>query len=190
VFNLSGSEIVVILLLALVILGPEKLPGAMRKAGKTFAELKKLSNGFQEEVRKGFEEPTKEVRQTAAAVRSATKLPSLDRTVKNALTGKSSKTEADKPTYNPATDPAPEQPAGSSVAEPLGPDAAAVDDSEPIVEPVVEPVEVGAGAPLAEPAVDDSEPVVAPVAGAVDAEPVAGAVDADAEPVAEADRRA
>jgi sec-independent protein translocase protein TatB len=71
VFNLSGSEIVIIMLLALVILGPEKLPDAMRKAGKAWGELRKLSSGFQDEVRKGFEEPTREVRQTAAAVKKA-----------------------------------------------------------------------------------------------------------------------
>ena len=41
-FNLSGSEIVVILLLALIVLGPEKLPDAMRRAGKAFAEIKKM----------------------------------------------------------------------------------------------------------------------------------------------------
>lgn len=70
-FNLSGSEIVIIMLLALVILGPEKLPDAMRKAGKAWGELRKLSSGFQDEVRKGFDEPTREVRQTAAAVRKA-----------------------------------------------------------------------------------------------------------------------
>jgi sec-independent protein translocase protein TatB len=71
VFNLTGSEIVVILLLALVILGPDKLPDAMRKAGRTWAELKKLSNGFQDEVRKGFEEPSAEVKKTANAVKKA-----------------------------------------------------------------------------------------------------------------------
>ena len=41
-FNLSGTEIVVILLLALVVLGPEKLPDALRRAGRTYAELKKM----------------------------------------------------------------------------------------------------------------------------------------------------
>ena len=104
-FNLSGSEIVVILLLALVVLGPEKLPDAMRKAGKAFAELKKLSSGFQDEVRKGFEDPVKEVKQTAAAVKSATKFPAVAKAT----------IADDKPRYNPATDPPPEMPDGSSV---------------------------------------------------------------------------
>lgn len=106
-FNLSGSEIIVILLLALVVLGPEKLPDAMRRAGKTFAELKKLSSGFQDEVRKGFEEPVREIRKTAATVKSAARVTT------DTVTGK------DKPRFNPETDPTPEPPRGSSVGEPL-----------------------------------------------------------------------
>jgi sec-independent protein translocase protein TatB len=71
VFNLSGSEIIVILLLALVVLGPEKLPEALRRAGRTYAELKKLSSGFQSEMRSAFEEPVQEMRQTADLLRQA-----------------------------------------------------------------------------------------------------------------------
>ena len=109
-FNLSGSEIIVILILALVVLGPDKLPDAMRKAGRTFAELKKLSSGFQDEVRKGFDEPSKEIKKTAAAVRSAASFTGADTTgVK------------DKPRYNPAVDAPPVLPEGSSVAEPMTP---------------------------------------------------------------------
>lgn len=61
----------IILLLALVILGPDKLPDAMRRAGRMWAELRKLSTGFQEEVRKGFDEPTRELRETAKTVTKA-----------------------------------------------------------------------------------------------------------------------
>jgi sec-independent protein translocase protein TatB len=46
VFNFSGSEIVFLLLLALIVLGPEKLPEAVRKFGKTYAEFKKVTTGF------------------------------------------------------------------------------------------------------------------------------------------------
>jgi sec-independent protein translocase protein TatB len=100
VFNLSGSEVIVILILALVILGPDKLPDAMRRAGRTWAELRKLGTGFQEEVRKGFEEPTKEVRRTADTVRKAAAFPSK------------------KLRYNPLKDSPPAMPEGDSVAEP------------------------------------------------------------------------
>lgn len=82
VFNLSGSEVVVILLLALVVLGPEKLPEAIRRVGRIYAELKKMSAGFQTEFRSALDEPLRELRQTAEltreAVRAATEESMLD----------------------------------------------------------------------------------------------------------------
>ena len=70
-FNLQGSEIIVILILALVVLGPEKLPNAVRQFTKTYAELKKMSNGFQSELKSALDEPIREMRETANLVRDA-----------------------------------------------------------------------------------------------------------------------
>ncbi len=70
-FNLQGSELIIILLLALVVLGPEKLPDAMRKAGQFYAELKKMSTGFQTEFRAAVEEPLRELRDTANTIRDS-----------------------------------------------------------------------------------------------------------------------
>ena len=70
-FNVSGGEIIVILLLALVVLGPEKLPEALRRAGKTYAELKKMGNSFQSEMRSVLDEPMQEMRDTADLLRKA-----------------------------------------------------------------------------------------------------------------------
>jgi len=71
VFNLQGSEIIVILLIALVVLGPEKLPEAVRKFTQTYAELKKMSTGFQSELKSALDEPMREIRETADLVRNA-----------------------------------------------------------------------------------------------------------------------
>lgn len=70
-FNLQGSEIIVILLIALVVLGPERLPDAVRRFTQTYNELKKMGSGFQSEIKSAFEEPIKELRDTAAVVRDA-----------------------------------------------------------------------------------------------------------------------
>ena len=70
-FNLQGSELIIILLLALVVLGPEKLPEAMRKMGQFYAELKKMSHGFQQEFRNATDEPMREMRETANALRDS-----------------------------------------------------------------------------------------------------------------------
>jgi sec-independent protein translocase protein TatB len=157
VFNLSGSEVIIILILALVILGPDKLPDAMRRAGRTWAELRKLSSGFQEEVRKGFEEPTKEVRQTADAVRKAAALPSK------------------KLRYNPLKDPLPALPDGESVAEPETP--------PPVEDSGVDPVDRASGEATD---VDPSAEVTIGAAADVDpsAEVTIGAA-ADVDPSAE-----
>ena len=79
-FNLSGSEIVIILLLALVILGPEKLPDFLRRAGRTYAELKKLGNNFQSEMRSVLDEPMKEMRETADLLQKSAQFEDSDPT--------------------------------------------------------------------------------------------------------------
>ena len=70
-FNFSGSEIVFLLLLALIILGPEKLPDAIRSFGKTYAEFKKVTTGFQSELKSALDEPMREMRETADAFKQA-----------------------------------------------------------------------------------------------------------------------
>jgi sec-independent protein translocase protein TatB len=71
VFNLQGSEIIMILLIALVVLGPERLPDAVRRFMQTYNELKKMSSGFQSEIKSAFDEPMREMRDTAQMVRDA-----------------------------------------------------------------------------------------------------------------------
>ena len=70
-FNLQGSELIIILLLALVVLGPEKLPDAMRKLGELYGQLKKMSSGFQQEFRAATQEPAREIRETANTLRDS-----------------------------------------------------------------------------------------------------------------------
>jgi sec-independent protein translocase protein TatB len=54
-FNVGGGEVLVILLIALVVLGPEKLPEYTRKAARVMGELRRLSQGFQNEMRQAME---------------------------------------------------------------------------------------------------------------------------------------
>ena len=50
-FNVGGGEVLVILLIALIVLGPDKLPNAARQAGKHLGDFRRMSNGFQRELR-------------------------------------------------------------------------------------------------------------------------------------------
>ena len=56
-FNIGGGELLIILLVALVVLGPTKLPEAARQVGKVMGEFKKISSSFQTEVREAMKDP-------------------------------------------------------------------------------------------------------------------------------------
>jgi sec-independent protein translocase protein TatB len=49
-FNVGGPEVLVILLVALIALGPAQLPAAARKVGEVMGEIRKVSTNFQREL--------------------------------------------------------------------------------------------------------------------------------------------
>lgn len=55
-FNIGGGELLVIVLIALIVLGPQRLPDAMRTFGRVVGEIRRISTGFQQEVRQAFED--------------------------------------------------------------------------------------------------------------------------------------
>ena len=58
-FNVGAGELLVILLIALIVLGPEKLPDAARKMGNVMGELRRMSSGFQNEMRSAMDDVTR-----------------------------------------------------------------------------------------------------------------------------------
>ena len=56
-FNVGGPEVLIILVVALVVLGPQKLPEAARQVGKAMSEFRRMSTGFQAELRDALNEP-------------------------------------------------------------------------------------------------------------------------------------
>ncbi len=54
-FNVGGPEVLVILLVALIALGPAQLPQAARKVGQVMTEIRKVSSSFQRELSTAFE---------------------------------------------------------------------------------------------------------------------------------------
>lgn len=55
--NLGTPELLVILLVALLVLGPTKLPDAARQAGRALAEFRRMTSGFQAEMQHAMQEP-------------------------------------------------------------------------------------------------------------------------------------
>jgi sec-independent protein translocase protein TatB len=57
VVDLSPAKILVVLVVALVVLGPDKLPRVARQAGRLVNDLRKVRDGLNAEVREAFGDP-------------------------------------------------------------------------------------------------------------------------------------
>ena len=58
-FGIGGGELVLILIVALIVVGPKNLPTALRAIGKAIGELRRASSTLREEV--GFDQVVDEV---------------------------------------------------------------------------------------------------------------------------------
>jgi sec-independent protein translocase protein TatB len=54
-FNIGGGELLVIMLIALIVLGPQRLPDAARTVGRVVGDLRRISSGFQQELKDAFD---------------------------------------------------------------------------------------------------------------------------------------
>jgi len=61
VFNIGGGELLVILLVTLIFIGPKKLPEVARTMGKITSSIRQMSTTFQDEMKRSFDEPIEEI---------------------------------------------------------------------------------------------------------------------------------
>ena len=108
-FNLSGTELVFIAVLGLIVLGPEKLPGALRRAGKVYREIRNITGNVQREVQKAMDEPMRQVR--SLVEEPATEVKKVAKDVNDVFAGKMPHLQP-----KPPTPPAPPQPQISDLA--------------------------------------------------------------------------
>ena len=109
--NLGGQEILVILLVGLIVLGPAKLPAAIRQAGRFAAETRRVAAGFKREFQDALGDPLTE----SKAMLKAADPRSL--TAETAAPAPPT-AEADKPPTEAA---APTPPAGTGTVAPAPP---------------------------------------------------------------------
>jgi len=108
--------VLVIALLALIVLGPQRLPDAARQVGQFMGEIRKLSSGFQREIRTAFDEETEKAARAkgAAAVSSPSQVD--DAAASTPTIGALTPTDAPMP---PADQPPPSSPAARRRRAPL-----------------------------------------------------------------------
>lgn len=54
--SVGPAEILVVMVVALIVLGPSRLPDAARSVGRALSEFRRVTSGFQAEVRDAFAE--------------------------------------------------------------------------------------------------------------------------------------
>lgn len=124
--TLTFPELMTILVIALIVLGPEKLPGVARQAGQWLSKLRSLSQSLQNEVREVLDDPDmaplRELGEFAARPKS--KLAQLAREATSPDDGMSAAArehlDGDEPATTPPTLPPLDPPASPIVA--TGPD--------------------------------------------------------------------
>lgn len=55
--SIGASEILVILIVALLVLGPERLPEAARQVGRVLGEIRRIGGGLQADLRDAMDAP-------------------------------------------------------------------------------------------------------------------------------------
>ena len=78
--NLGGGEVLVVLLLGLIILGPKRLPVVGRQVGRMIGQIRRVSTAFQEEFRASLNDPAIELeaRERGSIYRSEREKPKTD----------------------------------------------------------------------------------------------------------------
>ncbi len=64
ILDIGGTEILIIMVIALLLFGSERLPSLARSMGKSLREFKKATSGLEEELRRALETPPPSPRPT------------------------------------------------------------------------------------------------------------------------------
>ena len=59
-FNIGGGELLIIILVIVIFIGPSKLPEVANTLGRLSATIRRFNQSFQDEIRDSFEDPIEE----------------------------------------------------------------------------------------------------------------------------------
>ncbi len=173
-FNVGGGELLVILLVALIVLGPQRLPDAAKQVGRVVGDLRRISSGFQQELKDALDTddaPTP-LRRKESAPLAATVAEADTRTTPSTSSGNAAGATTGAAAFGAASRGVDADGATGVDADASGPAGAA--DADPRDQTTV--------APAVAAALDEIvAPIDAPAVPPADDLPTAGAVGSDAE---------
>jgi sec-independent protein translocase protein TatB len=157
-FDIGWSELLLIAIVALIVIGPKELPGALRTLGQWMTKIRRMASEFQNQFQDAIREAElaelkKEVDEMAAKASSYTQFDPLEDVRRDI-----EKAAGDLPSFDPVTEghAVPSAPPTPAVSEP----ATAAEIAPPSAEPPPPAPE-----PVATPAADDLKSDAKPDAG-------------------------
>jgi sec-independent protein translocase protein TatB len=164
-FNVGPEKLMVVLLVALIVLGPDKLPNAARQIGRYLNDFRRISQGFQQELRSAIDmaaDPVTSFTQPVPGESGPSAQPATPVDPEPDLEpGAEATTDDPRPASDPGTAEAEQtvDPAPTAAAEPAPSSGESEPTGEPAAEPVVMPVAETSHETLPEPV---AEPVAEP----------------------------
>lgn len=92
-FGIGSTELLVILVVALIVIGPSKLPDIMRTLGKGMAEFKRMSNDVKSTLEAEVDRAEREDRQAEAKKELYPEPAKVEPTTVESAAGDAAKTE-------------------------------------------------------------------------------------------------
>ena len=134
--KIGVSELIVVLIVALLVLGPDKLPRYARKLGAALAEFRKASDEATREIRENVVEPLEEAQRPLREAMEP--VEELDRAVKGNLKEVKTSLEQIGKAPRKASAPPPERVATATPeAQPVAASTPEAVSSEPVATPEV-----------------------------------------------------
>jgi sec-independent protein translocase protein TatB len=130
--SVGAPEILVILVLALIVLGPERLPQAARTMGRWVGEVRRVTGSLQAEVKDVVDEVMRPVNETATvATESFTSTFNSSDAPDGTAAIDPEPTTAAASASEASSDPLPAEPLAADVPLPGAPEAASVAEAPP-----------------------------------------------------------
>jgi sec-independent protein translocase protein TatB len=122
-FNFSPEKLFLVAIIALVVLGPHRLPQAARSLGRFLAQLRHMSSSFQDEVRGALSEPVEAFNSALGDFRPQDVPRSVRQAITNTLiTPAASSSPVPSPSSAAPSPPPPEPDVPGGAGFPVAPD--------------------------------------------------------------------